>query len=95
MILIILINYSLLSGMGYAEAVGRGEIPSAAVSPPVYVPACVMFFASLTCRYVLLVSGLNLGSPHSNEFIETMVDYITGQLDGAKVGTSYFEIDHF
>ena len=63
--------------------------------PPVYVPACVMFFASLTCRYVLLVSGLNLGSSHSNEFIEMMVDYITGQLDGAEVGTSYYEIDHF
>ena len=56
---------------------------------PVYIPACVMFFfAPLACRYVLLVSGLNLGSSHSDQFsIETMVDYITGQLGGAKVGT--------
>jgi len=33
------------------------------------------------------VSGLNLGSSSSDQFsIETMVDYVTGQLGGAKVG---------
>ena len=36
-------------------------------------------------RYVLMLSGLNLGSSWCDQLsIEMMVDYITGQLGGAK-----------
>lgn len=37
-------------------------------------------------RYVLLVSGLNLGSMWSSQLsVQMMVDYIAGQLGGPKV----------
>ena len=38
------------------------------------------------CRYVVLVSGLNLGSPWCDRVsIEMFVDYVTGQLGAHKV----------
>ena len=37
-------------------------------------------------RYIMLVSGLNLGSSWCDQLsVEMMVDYITGQLGGVKV----------
>ena len=38
------------------------------------------------CRYVLLVSGLCLGSPWCDQLsVEMLVDYVTGQLGGGEV----------
>ena len=38
------------------------------------------------CRYVVLVSGLNLGSSWCDQLsVEMLVDYITGQLGGPAV----------
>ena len=38
------------------------------------------------CRYVLLVSGLCLGSSWCDQLsVEMLVDYVTGQLGGGKV----------
>ena len=43
---------------------------------------CVVY----VCRYVLLVSGLGLGSSWSDQLsVDMLVDYITGQLGGAAV----------
>ena len=45
---------------------------------------CVL--RGLCSRYVLLVSGLGIGSSWSDQLsIEMLVDYITGQLGGASV----------
>ncbi len=41
---------------------------------------------SLSLRYVLFVSGWNLGSSSCDQLsVDMMVDYVTGQLGGAKV----------
>ena len=44
----------------------------------------VPFF--FVCRYVMLLSGLNVGSPWCNQLaIQMMVDYASGQLCGPQV----------
>lgn len=43
-------------------------------------------FCVAMCRYVVLVSGLNLGSSWCDQLsMEMFVDYITGQLGGPAV----------
>ena len=50
---------------------------------------CIVCGAKCVClcsRYVLLVSGLGMGSSWCDQLsIEMMVDYITGQLGGVSV----------
>lgn len=42
-------------------------------------------------RYVVLLSGLNLGSSWSDQLsVEMLTDYITGQLGGVKVSDDSF-----
>ena len=44
----------------------------------------------LCSRYVLLVSGLGIGSSWSDQLsIEMLVDYITGQLGGVSVSFTF------
>lgn len=44
----------------------------------------------LCSRYVLLVSGLGIGSSWSDQLsIEMLVDYITGQLGGVSVSSTF------
>lgn len=46
----------------------------------------VVIFKTLISRYVLLVSGLNVGSSWCDQLsIEMMADYVTGQLGGIRV----------
>lgn len=59
------------------EGLDRGEQAG-------YYLLCVAMFAM--CRYVVLVSGLNLGSSWCDQLsVEMFVDYITGQLGGPAV----------
>ena len=45
-----------------------------------------LFLCVAMCRYVVLVSGLNLGSSWCDQLsVEMFVDYITGQLGGPAV----------
>ena len=45
-----------------------------------------LFLCAAMCRYVVLVSGLNLGSSWCDQLsVEMFVDYITGQLGGPSV----------
>ena len=45
-----------------------------------------LFLCAAMCRYVVLVSGLNLGSSWCDQLsVEMFVDYITGQLGGPAV----------
>lgn len=41
-------------------------------------------------RYIVLVSGLNLGSAWCDQIsVEMLMDYITGQMGAPEVGTLY------
>ena len=52
--------------------------------------------AGLCSRYVLLVSGLGMGSSWCDQLsIEMMVDYITGQLGGATVRLNLSAVSNF
>ena len=45
-----------------------------------------LFLCVAMCRYMVLVSGLNLGSLWCDQLsVEMFVDYITGQLGGPAV----------
>ena len=46
---------------------------------------CCVFISPLCCRYVVFVSGLNVGSAHCDQLaLQLMVDYLSGCLGGVE-----------
>ena len=65
----------------HGDRQGRGEVCLHIL--PIAVNGIMLQYV---CRYVLLVSGLCLGSSWCDQLsVEMLVDYVTGQLGGGKV----------